>query len=56
LRALIAWAYGASFDLRTDEHLSEAGLELVEARYVANDPVKLLIARVTDGLRCGTAR
>jgi ubiquinone/menaquinone biosynthesis C-methylase UbiE len=42
----IAWAYGASFDRRTEEHIPEAGLELVEARFVADDLVKLLTARV----------
>jgi ubiquinone/menaquinone biosynthesis C-methylase UbiE len=42
----MAWAYGASFDRRTEEHIPEAGLEIVEARYVVADLVKLLIARV----------
>ncbi len=42
----IAWAYGASFDRRTEEHVSEAGLELVGTRFVADDLVKLLTARV----------
>jgi ubiquinone/menaquinone biosynthesis C-methylase UbiE len=40
------WAYGAGFDRRTEEHISEAGLELVEARFVVDDLLKLLIARV----------
>ena len=42
----MAWAYGASFDRRTEEHIPEAGLEIVESRYVVDDLVKLLIARV----------
>jgi ubiquinone/menaquinone biosynthesis C-methylase UbiE len=42
----IAWAYGAGFDRRTEEHIPEAGLELLEARYVVDDLLKLLIARV----------
>lgn len=42
----IAWAYEASFDRRTEEHVLEAGLELIEARYVVADLLKLLIARV----------
>jgi ubiquinone/menaquinone biosynthesis C-methylase UbiE len=42
----IAWAYGASFNRRTEEHIPEAGLELVEARYVVDDLLKLLIAKV----------
>jgi hypothetical protein len=40
------WAYGAGFDRRTEEHISEAGLELAEARFVVDDLLKLLIARV----------
>jgi ubiquinone/menaquinone biosynthesis C-methylase UbiE len=42
----IGWAYGAGFDRRTEEHIPEAGLELVEARYVVDDLLKLLVARV----------
>jgi hypothetical protein len=41
----IAWAYGASFDRETEKHLPGAGLELVEARYVVDDLVKLITAR-----------
>ena len=42
----IAWAYGASFDRRTEEHIPEAGLELTEARFVVDDLVRLVSARV----------
>ncbi len=42
----IGWAYGATFDRQTDKHIPEAGLELVESRYVVDDLVKLLTARV----------
>jgi ubiquinone/menaquinone biosynthesis C-methylase UbiE len=41
----IAWAYGASFDRRTEDHVAETGLELVESRYVVADLVKLLTLR-----------
>ena len=41
----IAWAYGASFDRRTEEHIPEAGLELIEARFVVGDLVRLISAR-----------
>lgn len=41
----IAWAYGASFDHQTEAHVSEAGLELIEARFVVDDLVKLISAR-----------
>ena len=42
----IAWAYGASFDRETERHIPEAGLELVESRYVVDDLIKLLTVRV----------
>ncbi len=42
----VAWAYGASFDRRTESHVPEAGLELVEARFVVADLIKLISARV----------
>jgi len=41
----IAWAYGASFDRRTEEHLPRAGLEIIEARFVVDDLVRLISAR-----------
>src|SRR5437762_2954248 len=41
----IAWAYGASFDRDTERHIPEAGLELVESRYVVDDLVKLITVR-----------
>jgi ubiquinone/menaquinone biosynthesis C-methylase UbiE len=43
----IAWAYGASFDRHTEKHVPEAGLDLVESRYVVDDLVKLISARAT---------
>lgn len=44
----MAWAYGASFDRQTETHIPEAGLELVDSRYVVDDLVKLLTARVVQ--------
>jgi ubiquinone/menaquinone biosynthesis C-methylase UbiE len=41
----IAWAYGASFDRETEQHVPAAGLELVESRYVVDDLLKLITAR-----------
>lgn len=41
----IAWAYGAGFDRQTSNHVPEAGLQLVENRYVVDDLVKLISAR-----------
>jgi len=42
----IAWAYGAGFDRQTEKHIPEAALELVEARFVVGDLLKLITARV----------
>jgi ubiquinone/menaquinone biosynthesis C-methylase UbiE len=39
------WAYGAGFDRRTEEHAAEAGLELVDSRFVVDDLIKLISAR-----------
>jgi ubiquinone/menaquinone biosynthesis C-methylase UbiE len=42
----IAWAYGASFDRRTEERIPEAGLEVMESHFVVDDLIKLIsIAR-----------
>jgi ubiquinone/menaquinone biosynthesis C-methylase UbiE len=41
----VRWAYGASFDRRTKEHVSEAGLEIIEARFVVDDLLQLISAR-----------
>lgn len=41
----IGWAYGASFDRNTEQHVPEAGLELVESRYVVDDLVKMITVR-----------
>jgi ubiquinone/menaquinone biosynthesis C-methylase UbiE len=42
----IGWAYGASFDRRTEQHVPAVGLELLDSRYVVADLLKLLTARV----------
>jgi ubiquinone/menaquinone biosynthesis C-methylase UbiE len=42
----IAWAYGASFDRHTERHVPTAGLVLLESRYVVDDLLKLITARV----------
>jgi hypothetical protein len=39
---------GASFDRETERRIPEAGLELVESRYVVADLLKLLTVRVAD--------
>jgi ubiquinone/menaquinone biosynthesis C-methylase UbiE len=39
------FAYGAGFDRRTEAHVAEAGLEVVEARFVVDDLIKFLTLR-----------
>jgi ubiquinone/menaquinone biosynthesis C-methylase UbiE len=41
----IAWAYGAGFDRRTEEHVPEAGLQVVGSRLVVDDLIKLISIR-----------
>jgi ubiquinone/menaquinone biosynthesis C-methylase UbiE len=41
----VSWAYGASFYRRTEQYVPEAGLRLVEARFVADELIKLITAR-----------
>jgi hypothetical protein len=41
----VAWAYGAGFDRWTEEHVPEAGLEVVESRLVVDDLIKLISIR-----------
>ena len=40
------WAYGAGFDRRTEEHVRALGLEIVEARFVVGDLIKMITVRV----------
>jgi ubiquinone/menaquinone biosynthesis C-methylase UbiE len=39
------WAYGAGFDRRTEEHVPEAGLEIVDSRFVVDHLIKLIEVR-----------
>ncbi len=41
----VRFAYGAAFDRETEQYLPDAGLELVETRYLHSDIIKLLVAR-----------
>lgn len=38
----VHWAYGAGFDRHTEKHAPEAGLKLVESRFVHDELIKLL--------------
>ncbi len=41
----VRWAYGAAFDRDTERYVPEAGLELVETRYLHLDIIKMLVMR-----------
>ena len=41
----VYWAYGAGFDRETEKHVPEAGLQLLESRFVADELIKLLGAQ-----------
>jgi ubiquinone/menaquinone biosynthesis C-methylase UbiE len=40
----VYWAYGAGFDRRTEEHVPEAGLQLIDSRFAAGDLIKIITA------------
>jgi len=42
----VAWAYGAGFNRHTELHVPEAGLELLDTRFVVDGLMQLLTARV----------
>lgn len=41
----VHWAYGAGFDRRTEQKAPEAGLQLIESRFVHDELIKFLGAR-----------
>jgi ubiquinone/menaquinone biosynthesis C-methylase UbiE len=41
----VYWAYGATFDRQTERRAPEAGLQLVESRFVHDELIKLIDAR-----------
>ena len=45
----VCFAYGATFDRRTEQYLAAAGLDLVEERFLYRDIIKLVVARPTAG-------
>jgi ubiquinone/menaquinone biosynthesis C-methylase UbiE len=49
----VRWAYGASFDRRTQERVPEAGLQLIEARFVVDELIQLISARPLRPLHIG---
>jgi ubiquinone/menaquinone biosynthesis C-methylase UbiE len=41
----VRWAYGAGFDRQTEQHIPEAGLRVVQSRFVVDDLIKIIEAR-----------
>lgn len=41
----VRWIYGAGFDRQTERYIPEAGLELLEKRFVYRDTIKLIVTR-----------
>ncbi len=41
----VRYAYGATFDRHTEQYLPQAGLELIEERFLYRDIIKLIVAR-----------
>lgn len=41
----VYWAYGASFDHRTEEYVTKADLELIDSQFVFGDLIKMITAR-----------
>lgn len=42
----VRFAYGATFDRHTEQYVARAGLDIVEHRFLFEDIVKLIVARV----------
>ena len=40
----VYWAYGAGFDRRTEQHVPEAGLQLIDSRFVVDELIKIITA------------
>ena len=45
----VHWAYGARFDRDTERYVGEAGLTLLDKRFLYSDTVKLLVLAPPDG-------
>jgi ubiquinone/menaquinone biosynthesis C-methylase UbiE len=44
----VRWAYGAAFDRQTEQHVPEAGLHVVQSRFVVDDLIKIIEARSAE--------
>ncbi len=41
----VGWVYGAAFDRKTEQYVPEAGLEIIEKRFLYRDTIRLVVAR-----------
>ncbi len=41
----VRWVYGAGFNRKTEQYLPEAGLEILEKRFLYRDTIRLIVAR-----------
>jgi len=41
----VRWVYGAGFDRKTEQYVPEAGLEILEKRFLYRDTIRLIVAR-----------
>ena len=41
----VRWVYGAAFDRQTERYIPQAGLKIVETRFLYQDTIKLIVAR-----------
>ena len=47
----VRWVFGAAFDRDTERYIPEAGLKLVETRFLYQDIIKMIVARPEPSAR-----
>ena len=47
------WMYRAAFDRQTERFLPQAGLKVVETRFLFKDTIKLIVARPESEIESG---
>ena len=50
----VRWVYGAAFDRETERYIPQAGLKVVETRFLFKDTIKLIVARPAAAHRVAT--
>ena len=49
----VRWMYGAAFDRQTERYIPQAGLKVVETRFLFKDTIKLIVARPESEIGSG---